>query len=626
MWETPIYRFNQEAGTDADGNLVYKQVVIDVTRSAPTFATPGKALAGALDAAVAATGVGPSDTILDFGAGKLRNTIYLLEQGHRVCAVEFAHQFESSQPARENLARAESEFAKRFSRLVYPDSFEASELRFKLILLINVINIMPVAAERDYVLTLCNQRLAEDGRLLWYTQRGDQNYQERLNDRFRLGDGVYVGRTTYHKTFYREFEVKEIDGLLHRAGFEYDCKIEATWRNQSRLYRKTGPAVLAEVLDPESIKHARVSDESIPDPQNVKAKEPGRAREKYEPNEVTSAGEKRKGRANPEQLTAEAKLIEALANTEEGEDPSESYGELIRRLFEHLFADALYKLNYVSLPDGSAFRDLMAENRGKRGFFHTLREQHVSRRIIVRCRNRRHTKREPAFDGLSDGMDRHLAFGFLAYRGGDRKYVTERCRRILRTSDSPTAILPLDDNDLATLLRLRMTGATGHPVSNIDDFLGQRLLEVTTPLRVFLSYSRKDSKMMKEVREHLAPLEARGTIDLFVDLDLRSGQKWQRKIEAAVAAADVGIFLISSSSLASKFVGPHEVDPLLERATTIIPVLLRQTALPARLTALNILNRAQPVQPRPRGNRDEVWTKVVEEIHHAFDSLSLGGG
>src|SRR5205823_3120317 len=98
---------------------------------------------------------------------------------------------------------SKKEFKNTFSKLVYPDAFEASKKRFKLILLINVINIMPVPAERDYVLTLCNQRLADDGRLLWYTQRGDQNYQERLNDRFQLGDGVYVGLTTYQKTFYR---------------------------------------------------------------------------------------------------------------------------------------------------------------------------------------------------------------------------------------------------------------------------------------------------------------------------------------------------------------------------------------------------------------------------------------
>jgi hypothetical protein len=102
MWETPVYRFNQEAGAGSEGNLVYKQIVIDVTRSAPSFATPVIELGGALDMAIAATGIGPNDTILDFGAGKLRNTIFLLERGYRVCAVEFAQQFVNSQPTRDS--------------------------------------------------------------------------------------------------------------------------------------------------------------------------------------------------------------------------------------------------------------------------------------------------------------------------------------------------------------------------------------------------------------------------------------------------------------------------------------------------------------------------------------------
>jgi hypothetical protein len=628
MWETPIYRFNQEAGAGREGNLVYKQIVIDVTRSAPSFATPGIALGGALKKAVAVTGVGPKDSILDFGAGKLRNTIFLLEKGYRVCAVEFAKQFESSQPARENLALAESKFADRFSRLVYPDAFETSKQRFKLILLVNVINIMPVAAERDYVLTLCNQRLADGGCLLWYTQRGDQNYQERLKDRFRLGDGVYVGRSTYHKTFYREYDVKQIDALLRRAGFDYDRKIEATWRSQSRLYKKTGPAVLAEVLGPESIDHAQVSDNSIPDPKIVKAKKPGRAPTKYEPNKVTSAGEKRKGRANPEQLSVEANLIEALKRQPEGDEHAGSYGELIRRLLEHLFADALYKFHFVEPPQGSAFKDLAAENKSKSGFFAALRSHHdlVSLRIIVRCRNRRHTANDPAFDRLTEGMDRHLGLGLLTYRGGIQSHVIERCRRYFLVRDTPTAILPLDDNDLAALLRSKMEAAqpgTGHGRNGIDAFLGERLRQVTVPVKVFLSYSREDENLMNEVDKALSTLKKRGAIDLWIDQSkMKGGDRWRKGIDHAVSQAEIAIFLISNNSLASDFIDRYEVDPLLKAQTTrsvkIIPVLLSPADLPTKLADLQFVNDKQPVRDLRIARRDKIWLKLVEEIKSAF--------
>ena len=57
--------------------------------SAPSFATPGKTLESAFREVIAATGFGKKALILDFGAGKLRNTLYLLQKGYRVCAVEF---------------------------------------------------------------------------------------------------------------------------------------------------------------------------------------------------------------------------------------------------------------------------------------------------------------------------------------------------------------------------------------------------------------------------------------------------------------------------------------------------------------------------------------------------------
>jgi hypothetical protein len=496
--------------------------------------------------------------------------------------------------------------------------------------LVNVINIMPVPAERDYVLTLCNQRLADGGRLLWYTQRGDEHYQGRLRDRFRLGDGVYVGRFTYHKTFYREYEAKEIDALVRRAGFDYDRTIGATWRNQSRLYKKTGPAVLAAVLRPESIDHALVTDDSIPDPKIVKAKKPGRARSKFEPNEVTTAGEKRKGKANPEQLSPQAQWIEALQQHPEG-DHGRSYSSLIQKLFEHLFADALHKFEFLKLPGDSAFEDLRAENKSKSGFFAALRSDHdlVSLRIIVRCRNRRYAANDPAFDRLTDGMDRHLGFGLLTYRGGSQSNVIERCRRYFLVSDTPTAILPLDDNNLAALLR--STGETAHTRVGqrgnvIDDFLSKRFCQVTAPAKVFLSYSRDDENLMKEVNKALSTLKNRRAIDLWVDQSKnQSGDHWKKNIEQAVSEAEIAIFLISNNSLSSDFINRQEVDPLIKaqdtRSVKIIPVLLSPARLPTKLAKLQFINNRKPVRGLPIAKRDAIWLKVVERIESAFPSL-----
>jgi hypothetical protein len=604
MWESSIYKLNQPAGTDEDGHWIYKQIVIDVTRSAPSFATPGKALSSALEVTLEAAGIGPADTILDFGAGKLRNTLYLLERGYRVCAVEFADQFTHSKPARENLARARSEFAGRFSTLLYPADFIASDRRFKLVLLINVINIMPVSPERLLVLQACHGKLADGGFLLWYTQRGDAHYEERLKQQYRIGDGVYVGRHAKYKTFYREYTVDEIDALLAQAGFTYDRKVEATWRNQSRLYRKTGDTPLVGLLSPELIDLAQVIDDRIPDPTTV------------EPKTVSRKGERKKGDPNPDQLTADQLWIEALAAEKEGYERAASYEDLVRRLLEHLFAEELRNLQFV--PPSQGFRDIMAENRNRLGFFSSLKAVHNIRtaRILVKCRNARLSVKD--FDGIVSGMDR-LEFGLLAYRGGMRKSAIGQCQKLFLRNEK--VILPLDDKDFRDLLRLKMkAGQPGSDGGNeIDSFLTRRLREIMVPVRVFLSYSRKDRRLMEELEAHLTPLDRRGAIKLWIDRSkVQAGDLWQAEIRREVASAEVAILLVSPYSLASSFIDDNEVDPLLDAQSTrgirIIPVLLHSADLPAKLDVLQFANDKQPVGDKEPAARHKIWTAMVERV------------
>lgn len=631
MWESPIYKFNQEAGTDADGNLVYKQVVIDVTRSAPSFDTPKEVLAAALDEAVRVTGVGPEDIILDFGAGKLRNTIYLLEKGYRVCAVEFAQLFEQRQRpagrkdiAREHLERAENEFADRFSKLVYPHDFEPAKRHFKLILLVNVMNTMPVPGERDFVLTLCNERLVDDGRLFWYTQRGDKHYKDRLNDRFQLGDGVYVGRTTYHKTFYREYEVKEIDDLLRLAGFDYDRRIEARWYNQCRLYMKTGPAVLAPVLDSESIDRARVTDDKIPDPKAVTAKSRApkdEGRERFEPKRVASSGQKRKGNPVAAALTHKAKLVEALADLPQDLAQASSYEEIIKTIVEYIFAGRLRNFRFEQSAVLPAYRDVVADNPGEDGFFAALKREYKLNcpQILFECRNAQHTLKDPAFKQLGDGLSR-MGFAFFAHRGGVRPALINRCQRVFRASGK--IIVPLDDGDLRALLDIR---ESPNGALSIDQFLTERLREVMSPGKVFVSYSHRDKKYLEELQVQLQPLVRSGVVASWDDTKITAGADWNQLIRDAVATTQVAVLLISPDFIASDYIVNNELEPLLnppsDRKLTIVPVAVRPTSpkdLPPKLETSQFVNFDYPLFGKRQDKKDEIWIKVKEAIRQGL--------
>ncbi len=160
MWERPIYKFK----SDQNGTIL-----IDVTGSAPNFSVPGKQLEGTFN--VLLQGLNPADTkILDFGGAKLRNTLYLLKKGYTVYSCEFEDLFKRSKQAADYLAECKK--YPNFKRLIFPDEFICSEDEFDVILLINVLNIMPVPIERHCVLTLCREKIKENGRLLWYTQHG----------------------------------------------------------------------------------------------------------------------------------------------------------------------------------------------------------------------------------------------------------------------------------------------------------------------------------------------------------------------------------------------------------------------------------------------------------------------
>src|SRR3989338_2637200 len=87
MWESPIYRFEKE--TIEKGKIVKKPICINVTYSAPrNLPDPGTALVGVFNKIT--EGMKPENTkILDVGAAKLRNTLWLLEKGFHVWAIEF---------------------------------------------------------------------------------------------------------------------------------------------------------------------------------------------------------------------------------------------------------------------------------------------------------------------------------------------------------------------------------------------------------------------------------------------------------------------------------------------------------------------------------------------------------
>jgi len=206
-WKSPYYKYIITKRK--------KKVTINVTSSIPSFNIPIKGLSDV----VAEFKKRKFKTIIDFGAGKLRNTMYLLQENFKVYSVEFKEAF-STPNAKERLEEARS--FKNFFFLKYPKDFLDFNKMADAIIMVNVVNIVPEESERKKILRECAIRLKHNGLLLLMTQYGEPHYRPGVTKRLKLNDGWIYGLNRTYQTFNREYsipELKELVGIKYFVDF-----------------------------------------------------------------------------------------------------------------------------------------------------------------------------------------------------------------------------------------------------------------------------------------------------------------------------------------------------------------------------------------------------------------------
>jgi internalin A len=98
-------------------------------------------------------------------------------------------------------------------------------------------------------------------------------------------------------------------------------------------------------------------------------------------------------------------------------------------------------------------------------------------------------------------------------------------------------------------------------------------------LRVFVSYSHKDHALKEQFDVNLKVLANQKKIIPWSDSRLAGGEDWNQEIENALKAADIILFLVSSSFLASDYVRDNEMPLAMKRAeakeAVVVPVILK---------------------------------------------------
>jgi hypothetical protein len=101
--------------------------------------------------------------------------------------------------------------------------------------------------------------------------------------------------------------------------------------------------------------------------------------------------------------------------------------------------------------------------------------------------------------------------------------------------------------------------------------------------RIFISYSRQDSKYKEALAQHLRVLQSAELVEqVWEDGLIEAGADWRAEIERAMAGAQIALFLVSAAALTSDFIFSVEIPALLKRRETegmrLLPVIARPCA------------------------------------------------
>ena len=455
MWESPFYRFRYPKNPENEDSDELYEIVIDVSLTPPSQAKPAQSLIRVLKNVFETYST--IQSVLDFGAGKLRVTPVLLEEGKETCAVEFEKTTQNL-TAKTNFEKCRS-YGERFKRLIFPHPFLDDTQKFDLIILINVLPFMPIFSERLFLLSSLNEKLKDNGLILWFAFKENREYKKASRSRkFKCGDGDWKRPNAKVKTFYKHHPTIELDEIFGICGFELE-KIYPESIQNIRLYKKNKYNLMRTVLTvPLIIKE-------IPQDPSIKANT-------VKLKIVRESDVFKKIVPNPSSLSIEQLYIKALKSIPHGTKYSHRYHRLISYIFGHIFQNQIRNMKFEEFLDGGIKKiDTTFDNIAEKGFFKTLPEKNNKINcpiIIIEAKNYEKEIKNPALDQLIGRLKKNCNFGISISRFIEHQnYQLEKCQTYL---DKDDYILCLTDEDLVKLLEYYQNGL----INEINDNMLER--------------------------------------------------------------------------------------------------------------------------------------------------------
>ena len=198
---------------------------------------------------------------------------------------------------------------------------------------------------------------------------------------------------------------------------------------------------------------------------------------------------------------------------------------------------------------------------------------------------------------------------------------------ILRSVSDPTTDLCPDLQSRLRQLEPYEVVPKISPAGNLVDAVRRHLSPLSQRDKVFICYSHRESRFMRELKEQLDATFGAGK-NYFVDILIDDGQDWRQKIVEALETAAAGVLLVSPSFCRSGFIQSEELPRLMtaadEEELTLYPIMVCSTPRPA-LKRIGLEGRQFSFPPeRPfadlkRRSRERLWMELAERIATKLD-------
>jgi len=452
LWKSPIYRFRVPISIDESEDL--KEIIIDVTGSAPPFKEPSENLKEILDEIFTPESYGKIDTVLEFGAAKLKNIPYILKKGKCVCAVEF-QELMTNDMTKANIKKCKK-YREKFQEIIFPNPFTNDEKKFDLILLLNVLSVMPIPSERLFLLKLLHEKLNDKKYLLYVAQKEGSYKKIRDDGNNDIGDGIWMGKGRRFKTFYKYYPVDELDEIMALLGF--DLIKRYTGGDDARLYQKNNFAPFEDQITEEKII------ENIPVDLTIKDSTTGNLKTVKLTDEIKVVS------PNPKKLSLENLYLDKIRTVPAGIENAEIYHRLVSYAMARIFRGSLRNMNIkVEIDGGIKIIDTVFTNSSTKGFFNILRSKIDCSYPMIEVKNISTDPTNVEFDQLNGRLtSTHGYFGILICKKVlDWDKVIARCKTYLPDH----FILCLSEQDLIMLIEFSRIGDD----DAISDFMDKKL-------------------------------------------------------------------------------------------------------------------------------------------------------